>query len=340
VDRAGRFKLPSPTFGEKTEERAVYWTSPLFVSNAFAIASAFCMALSSMVLSELKGRVPLFQLARWQTLAAFLMTGLVSLMIGGWRTIGFTQFWLLAASSLAGIMIASTTYFATIYTTGPRVTALLFALTSPFALALGYLALGETISSRQGVGVALVLCGVALAIAAPRKTLAPDGGAEARSAWLVVARFESAWPRIRSLGPGIVLGVVTALGQALGSLFARPAMASGVEPFTGMALRSGLGALFFVALAAFPFAHGARSALKGDTVGLAVLSAFVGTALGMSFLLAALQQGNVGLVSTLSSMTPVVILPMVWIRSGKRPSAPAWLGALVAIAGTALIGAR
>ena len=313
----------------------------MFVSNAFAIASAFCMALSSMVLSELKGRVPLFQLARWQTLAAFLMTGFVSLAIGGWRTIGFTQFWLLAASSLAGIMIASTTYFAAIYTIGPRVTALLFALTSPFALALGYLALGETISSRQGLGVALVLCGVALAIAAPSRLLKPDGGVQAPPASPIVARAAPAPPRIwRALGPGIVLGVVTALGQALGSLLARPAMASGVEPFTGMALRSGLGALFFVALAAFPFAHGARSALRGDTVGLVVLSAFVGTALGMSFLLAALQQGNVGLVSTLSSMTPVLILPMVWIRSGKRPSAPAWLGALVAIAGTALIGAR
>ena len=114
-------------------------------------------------------------------------------------------------------------------------------------------------------------------------------------------------------------------------------MASGVEPFSGIALRSGLGALFFIALLAFPFAQGARATLRSDTVGLAVLSALVGVALGMSFLMAALRQGDVGVVSTLSSVTPVAILPMVWIRSGKRPSAPAWLGAAVAIAGTALI---
>jgi drug/metabolite transporter (DMT)-like permease len=136
---------------------------------------------------------------------------------------------------------------------------------------------------------------------------------------------------------GIVLGVVTALGQARGTLLARPAMASGVEPFTGIALRSGLGALFFIGLLAFPFPQGARATLRSGTVGLAVLSAFVGVALGMSFLMAALRQGDVGVVSTLSSVTPVAILPMVWIRSGKRPSAPAWLGAVVAIAGTALI---
>jgi drug/metabolite transporter (DMT)-like permease len=315
----------------------------VFVSEALAVASAFCMALSSMVLSELKGRVPLLQLARWQTLAAFLMTALVSVATGGWRTVGLWQFWLLAASSLTGVMIASTTYFAAIYSIGPRVTALLFALTSPFALALGYLALGETISLWQGFGVALVLCGVVLAIGAPSAFLKERAGDHATSFPAPRAKPLSAAPaplRTKFIRPGIVLGVVTALGQALGSLLARPAMASGVEPFTGMALRSGLGALFFIALSAFPFAHGTRSALRSDTVGLAVLSAFVGTALGMSFLMAALQNGNVGLVSTLSSMTPVLILPMVWIRSGETPSAPAWFGAVIAIVGAALISMR
>ena len=70
---------------------------------------------------------------------------------------------------------------------------------------------------------------------------------------------------------------------------------------------------------------------------LVVASAFVGTALGMSLLMAALHSGNVGIVSTLSSMTPVLVLPMVWIRSGRRPRAAAWAGAVLAIAGTALI---
>jgi hypothetical protein len=51
---------------------------------------------------------------------------------------------------------------------GPRVTALLFSLTSPFALALGYLVFGETITGQQALGVALVLCGVVLAIGVPR----------------------------------------------------------------------------------------------------------------------------------------------------------------------------
>jgi drug/metabolite transporter (DMT)-like permease len=57
----------------------------------------------------------------------------------------------------------------------------------------------------------------------------------------------------------------------------------------------------------------------------------------MSLLLAALATGNVGIVTTLSSMTPIMILPMVWLRSGVAPRREAWFGAALAVAGTAAI---
>lgn len=310
------------------------------VSELLAVASAFCIALSSMLVGELKGRLPLLQLARWQMLGAFAMTGAVSLAVGGWQTVGAREFGLLALSSLFGIAIASTTYFAAIYSVGPRITALLFSLTSPFALALGYVFLGETIAGRQGAGILLVLAGIVLAIGVPRRFL--EGGGE-RSALKVVApaaiplAVEPAPPVAGPLWPGIALGTITALGQALGSLFARPAMASGVEPFTAMALRSGLAAAFFVALLALPSVRAARAPFETGVFGLALGATFFGTALGMSLLMAALHGGDVGIVSTLSSMTPVLVLPMVWLRSGERPPATAWAGALLAIAGTALI---
>jgi len=315
----------------------------MFVSESLAVTAALCSALSSMFLSELKGRVPLLQLARWQMLATFVMTGSVSLAIGGWHTIGPREFWLLAGSSFAGISIASTTYFATIYSVGPRITALLFSLTSPFALALGYLVLGETISRWQALGVALVLAGIVLAIGMPRRFLKRGELAPAMpvvTPSTVPVSTVPGPPLTGRMGPGIALGVTTALGQAIGTLLARPAMAAGVEPFSAMALRSGLAVILFIALTATPFGKGKREAVQFGTVGLAVLSAFVGTSLGMSCLMAALRTGNVGIISTLSSMTPVIILPMVWLRSSQRPTTAAWAGALLAIAGTALISVR
>jgi drug/metabolite transporter (DMT)-like permease len=306
----------------------------VFFSEAFAIGSALCIALSSMFVSELKGRVPLVQLARWQMLAAFVMTGLVSLAVGGWRTVDLREFLLLSGSGIAGIAIASTTYFATIYAVGPRVTALLFSLTAPFALALGYFTLHQKIDARQGLGVVLVLIGVVLAIGLPT----PHGGGKAVLAAPVVGPPMPPTPSTsKGQMRGITFGIITALGQATGSLLAQPAMAAGVEPLTAMAVRSGLAALIFLALSLTRFGRGSRAAVRPDTLALAFASAFAGTALGMSLLMAALHKGNVGVVSTLSSMTPVLILPMAWIRSRKRPTATAWAGALLAIAGTALI---
>lgn len=287
----------------------------MYVAEILALCAAVCIAMSGMFVSELQGRMPLLDLARVQMTAAFLMTAAASLVVGGWRSVEPWQLGFLAVSSLFGIIIASTTYFAAIYSAGPRTTTLLFSLASPFAVVLGYLFLGETLTGRQGLGIACVLAGIMLAI----------GGRSSRSAactpWL-----------------GIGLGIVTAIGQALGSLAARPAMAGGVEPFTAMAVRSGIAALFFLALLLVPHpALRPASQITRRSLGLAVGSAFFGVGLGMSLLMAALAHGNVGVVSTLSSMTPVAILPMVWARTGIVPPLAAWIGAALAVSGTGLI---
>jgi len=97
-------------------------------SEILAIMAATCIAFSSLLISELRGRVGVLRLARWQMVLAFVMTAAVSVALGGWRTLEAWQVGMLAASSAAGIVIASTTYFAAIYAAGPRVTALLFSL--------------------------------------------------------------------------------------------------------------------------------------------------------------------------------------------------------------------
>jgi drug/metabolite transporter (DMT)-like permease len=293
----------------------------MYISEILAIAAATCIAISGMLVSEVKGRIDIFRLARWQMVASFLMTAAASLAVGGWRTLETWQLGYLAASSGFGIVIATTTYFAAIYTAGARTTALLFSLASPFALLLGYLVLGETISTQQGLGVALVLCGIMLAIGLPASKAPGKTVASTPLPWL-----------------GIGLGVITAIGQALGSLCARPAMAAGVEPFTAMAVRAGIAAIVFLLASLLPIAalrH--KSPVGWDVRALALGSAFFGTGLGMSLLMAALSNGNVGIVSTLSSMTPVLILPMVWARTGVAPPKAAWIGAAMAVFGTALI---
>ena len=52
----------------------------------------------------------------------------------------------------------------------------------------------------------------------------------------------------------------------------------------------------------------------------------------MTPLLFARSAGKVGIVSTLSATSPVIILPMIGLRTGQRPAADAWFGAALVFA--------
>lgn len=282
-----------------------------------SLAAALTFSLGAMMISALDGRVTVFQLGRWQMALAFMMSAAASVALGGWARVEAWQFWSLAASSASGIMLASATYYATIHAAGPRLSALLFSLAAPFAVLEGWLFLGEVLGPWQLAGIALILLGIALAVLW-------GGGGHPGDA-----------PR-RPLWQGLTLGGITAVGQATGTLLARPAMEAGVEPFTAMAIRSGLGAVFFVLLMVFPFARAARRPGWGD-LRLISGSAFVAMFLGMTLMMAALGSGDVGIVSTLTSTTPILILPMIWLTTGRAPRPAAWAGAGLAVLGTALI---
>lgn len=282
-----------------------------------SLGAAVTFSLSAMAVSAVAGRVGVWQLGRWQMGIAFALTAVCATFVGGWATVQPWQFGMLAASAATGIMLATTTYLAAIHAAGPRVTALLFALASPFAVLEGWLFLDERLGMVQLSGIGLILFGIVLAILAENDPHPEDA------------------PR-KPLWMGVALGVVTAIGQATGSLLARPAMEAGVEPFTAMAIRSGLGGVFFVALMVFPFARASRFPARQDLRNVA-LSAFFGMFLGMCLMMAALASGDVGIVSTLTSTTPILILPMLWFTTRRAPGLPAWIGAGLAVVGTALI---
>lgn len=281
-----------------------------------SLGAAAAFAAAAMFIDSVSGRVGPLQLSRWQMSLAFLMTAAVSLVMGGWRSLDLEMTLWLTASSAAGIMFASLTYVATIQYTGPRISALLFTTASPFALALGYGFRGEVVSLAQGAGVALIVAGIVLAVLGPRQE---TGARVPKPLWL-----------------GVTLGLLTSLGQATGSLLARPAMLAGADPVAAMAVRSGAGAAFFIALLAIPALRPAERPPIPSLRGIG-MSALAGMVVGMSLLMAALARGDVGIVTTLSSTTPILILPMVWAVTGRLPAPAAWAGAALAVVGTALI---
>ena len=70
------------------------------------------------------------------------------------------------------------------------------------------------------------------------------------------------------------------------------------------------------------------------------LNGFIGMGLGMTFILMALNKGDVGMVAILSSVTPILLLPLLWLRLRRVPARGAWCGAAITVVGTALILSR
>ncbi len=212
--------------------------------------------------------------------------------------------------------------FTTLGRLGPRRTAILFACNAPMTALLAWLFLDEVLELHVLIGCLTITAGVICAVA-----LGSD-------------RHNSHhWEQVRGpLVTGILLGLLAALGQSVGTLIAKPVMSSGVDPVAASALRVGTAAFGLQALRLLPVSLWSKTVTLTPQLLIPIIaSGFLGMGLGMTLLLYALAEGEAGMVATLSSTTPVLVLPLIWIKTGRSPSIGAWLGALLVITGTALI---
>ena len=112
----------------------------------------------------------------------------------------------------------------------------------------------------------------------------------------------------------------------------------GMDPIAASAIRVSGSAVIMLAVGFLP-AWRFRSFNKSETPILfqAILAGWMGYGLAMTLLIIALKFQNTGIVAVLGSTAPVIMLPIIWIRTRKSPSLAAWLGACLVVFGTAVI---
>ncbi|MFM4938845.1 DMT family transporter [Aeromonas enteropelogenes] len=286
-----------------------------------ALASASLWAVAALISVTPARHLGAFAYSRWRMFLVTLMLGTMSLFTGGWQTLSTSTLPLLALSGLVGIFIGDTALFACMNRLGPRRSGLLFSCHALFSALLGLWLFNEQLTGWRLLGALLVFSGVMLAI-------------------LFGRRSSSAWEQIRgSLAVGIGLGLTAALCQSVGAIIAKPVMMSGeVDAVSASGIRMGSALLAHCALrlVRLPLAMPLKP-VTPRILGMIAVNGFLAMALGMTLILVALREGEVGMVAILSSTTPVILLPLLWWYSGERPSAAAWGGALLATLGTALV---
>ncbi|MGL6210460.1 MAG: DMT family transporter [Paracoccaceae bacterium] len=229
----------------------------------------------------------------------------------------------LAASGILGILLGDTFNFAAVGRLGPRRAGAIFALNAPMAAVMGWAVLGEALPLQAVLGIGVTVLGVALAILG-------RPGAE-------VHRLEALKGTLLA---GVGFGLAAAFGQAAGSLIARPVMAAGLDPYLASLVRVGASGAVMGMMAATAMAPPAPVSYPRKALMLTGLAAIIGLLIGMTLFLYALQGSKTGIIATLSATSPVIILPLLWLRTGQRPTVISLCGALLAVAGLALIFAR
>ena len=224
-------------------------------------------------------------------------------------------------SGVIGFGLGDTALFFALPRIGPRLSIMLVqCLAAPFGVLAEWLWLGTKLRPAQLACGAVILIGVAIALAPSRH--------------VDVHR--------RSFFTGTIFGVIAALGQALGAVISRKG--SFVAEAAGMWIDGGtvayqrlLGGIAFTALVFF-FAHRGRFTRSVSNIASArwpiILNALAGPALGVGCYQWALATAPTGVVLPIVALTPVLAIPLAWLLDGDRPGARSIVGGVLAVAGT------
>ncbi len=230
-------------------------------------------------------------------------------------------------SGFVGFGIGDIALYQTLPRLGSRLSILLIhCLAAPFASATEWLWLGITMSGIEMAGAALILSGVALALAPGKHLDIP--------------------PPV--FWTGVVCGIVAALGQGMGAVLS--GHASRVDESAGLKI-DGLTAAYQRILAGLVVGVVAyalvkwRSAPKAEAPTRAasrlwpwvLVNALAGPALGVGCYQWALMKEKAGVVLPIVALTPLVIIPFSRFVEGERPTKRSLAGGLVAVAGVVLL---
>jgi drug/metabolite transporter (DMT)-like permease len=187
---------------------------------------------------------------------------------------------------------------------------------------LAYLFLGETQWGWTLVGSSMLVSGVMVAIFFGKRK-------NELHAW------EANQSQLRS---GVALGLLAALCQAVATLMLKPVMETEIDAISASAVRMTTAFIVHQGL----FMLGVRVAraylpMTKKVFLLVLANAALSMVLGMTLILQALRYGDAGMVAILSSVSPVIVLPLLWLVYKRSPALGAWLGALLTVAGTILI---
>ena len=293
----------------------------MYIFELAALAAAFCWALGGYLAAGPSQHLGAFSFTRLRMTQVLLMLSIIVIIQNTWASV-FNHFWIICLSGFIGIFLGDTALFATMRRIGPRRTAVMFAANGPFGALLGYLFLGEVLELNQMIGCSIVVAGVIIAILYGRNQ----------------ANVHELEKTYGPLWTAVLMGLAAAFCQAVGAIMVKPALQAGADPVAVSALRVAVSVILLMLLLLLPISiFRKQNPLNSAIFWRTALSGFLAMAVGMTLVLFALSGGKVGVVTVLSSTSPILVLPILWVTTRQPPTIGAWLAAILVVTGSVLL---
>lgn len=235
---------------------------------------------------------------------------------------GAHQWIWLSLSGLVGFVLGDLFLFQSYVVIGSRISMLIMSLAPPMAAIIGWITMGETLTLKQAIAMAVVLAGIVLVVL-ERQSADENGNGK----------------RVRFSYPvgGILLAFGGALGQAGGLVLSKYGMA-GYDVIPSVQIRVITGIVGFTVF--FALSNKWRNLIEALQNGRAMrrllVGAFFGPFLGVSFSLLAVKYTSTGVASALMSIVPVLIIAPAVIVFKEKITAKELIGAIVTVLGVAM----
>ncbi len=287
-----------------------------------ALGSCMLWAWSATHFQPAVRRWGSFSCGLFQTSLATLLFGLTALALAanGSLPMGTVKDgWALALSGFVGMALGDWALLASIGHLGVRQAMLLHGTSPVFLLLWSVAGPGAPLGLHDIVGVVLVVSGVSMV------TVVQGNG-----------------PRPAAVGrtPGVVLGLLAAVGQAAGILIAKDSIAGfDVISASGIRLVGALAGLLLIQQLRGRLRPSLLLLMRREIWSVLLRPAFVGTYLGVLLMMTAIDNTPAAVAGALLSTTPLFVIPFAFSVLGERTRWPVLLGTAVAVAGVATISA-
>jgi drug/metabolite transporter (DMT)-like permease len=294
-----------------------------FIGEISALLTALCWSFTAYAFTDASRRIGSVQVNIDRMALASIFLFLIISIFGISLNLSFNQIKNLVLSGIVGLVLGDSFLFKCFQMIGARLGIILMALVPVMSTLLAFFFLDEIISITGLAGMILTIGGILL---------------------VVLERSPEGKSNLTSNKLGVLYGVLGALGQASGLIFAKFAFQEGaLNGFTASFIRlSSSTIILFPIILTF---RRYKNPLKVYSVNpKAIKSVLIGTTFGpvagITLSLIAIANTKVGIASTLMAMMPVIMLVISKYYFKEKITWKAVVGAVIAVAGAAVIFLR